>query len=428
MNFEDLVSDQGEVALVITDDNGKPHISAYTFRSDPSIPLASTYLSACDPVPTFLSSLYTRDSTKPSATSSPALSSATKTSAFYSATATATATATTSKPPSTNPEPAILSYVNRLHLLQRDTTPYATFAATKKKYKPVALKTRPVLGTVPERFRIVRNITGDPLASMPQLPTNPGDYVPTGRYTQERKEAFDKAHDGDFLWPKERKLLHQFMCLQNEAFAWSDEERGCFKPEFFLPIEFPVIPHTPWVQKNIPIPPGLYNEVCAIIKRKIAAGVYEPSNSSYRSRWFCVVKKDGKSLRLVHSLEPLNKVTIQHSGVPPTPDYLAEQFAGRPCGGMFDLYVGYDERLIAESSRDLTTFQTPFGALRLRTLPMGWCNAVPIFHDDVTYILQPEIPDLTVPYIDDCPGKGPESDYRDRDGNYKTIPQNPGIR
>ena len=95
---------------------------------------------------------------------------------------------------------------------------------------------------------------------------------------------------------------------------------------------------------------------------------------------------------------------------------------------MFDLYVGYDERLIAESSRDLTTFQTPFGALRLRTLPMGWCNAVPIFHDDVTYILQPEIPDLTVPYIDDCPGKGPESDYRDRDGNYETIPQNPGIR
>jgi hypothetical protein len=30
---------------------------------------------------------------------------------------------------------------------------------------------------------------------------------------------------------------------------------------------------------------------------------------------------------------------------------------------MFDLYVGYNERLIAESLRDLTTFQTPYGAL-----------------------------------------------------------------
>ena len=82
-----------------------------------------------------------------------------------------------------------------------------------------------------------------------------------------------------------------------------------------------------------------------------------------RSRWFYVLKKDGVSLRLVHSLEPLNKVTIAHSGVPPVTEILVVQFAGRACGAMFDLYVGYDERTLAESSRDLTTFQTPFGAL-----------------------------------------------------------------
>ena len=163
--------------------------------------------------------------------------------------------------------------------------------------------------------------------------------------------------------------------------------------------------------------------MCAIIRKKIDSGVYEPSNSSYRSRWFCVVKKDGKSLRIVHSLEPLNAVTIQHSGVTPTPEHLAEQFGGRPCGAMLDLFVGYDERYIAESSRDLTTFQTPYGAMRLTTLPMGWTNAVPIFHDDVTYILQPEIPEFTVPYIDDVPVKGPASDY-----GGEVLSENSGIR
>lgn len=95
----------------------------------------------------------------------------------------------------------------------------------------------------------------------------------------------------------------------------------------------------------------------------MAAGVYEPSNSLYRSRWFCVLKKDGKSLRIVHSLEPLNTVTIAHSGIPPIPEHLAEQFSGRACGAMLDLYVGYDEREITESSCDLTSFQTPFGAM-----------------------------------------------------------------
>ena len=156
-----------------------------------------------------------------------------------------------------------------------------------------------------------------------------------------------------------------------------------------------VIAHQPWVLKNQPIPLGKYEDLCAEIKWKIAAGVYERSNSSYCSQWFAVLKKDGKSLQIVCSLEPLNKVTIAHSGVPPAMDKLANHFAGRACGRMCDLYVGYDERTLAPKSRDYTTFQTPYRALRLVTLSMGWTNSVSIFHDNVTYILQDEIPEFT---------------------------------
>jgi hypothetical protein len=303
----------------------------------------------------------------------------------------------------------------------------SVFLTQKRKYKPVAKKIKPVVTHTPEIYRIHRKIEGDPLADLPILQTNPPPFLPTGRYTQERKELVDKTHP-NFLWPCERDLMHHFMCEQNLAFAWTDQERGRFRTDFFPPIDFPVIPHTPWIQKNFPIPPGIYDEVCEIIRRKMAAGVYEPSNSSYRSRWFCVLKKGGKALRIVHSLEPLNAVTIKHSGVTPMPDHLAEQFAGRACGAMLDLYVGYDERPIAESSRDYTTFQTPFGAQRLVSLPMGWTNSVPIFHDDVTHILQPEIPDYTVPYIDDVPVKGPATRYIQADGTYETTPENPQIR
>ena len=298
---------------------------------------------------------------------------------------------------------------------------------TKKKYKPVALKVKPVIAELPNKFRIVRNILGDPLADMPALDPNPPPFKPTGRYTEERRKVVDKNHQ-DFLWPKETQLMHDFMSKQHLAFAWDDLERGCFRPDFFPPIDIPVIAHIPFIERNIPLPPGIYEEVCAIIKKKIESGVYEPSNSAYRSRWFCVLKKDGIHLRIVHSLEPLNRITIKHSGVPPMPDHLAEQFAGRSCGAMLDLYVGYDERLIAESSRDYTTFQTPYGALRLVTLPMGWTNSVPIFHDDVTYILQPEIPTYTIPYIDDVPVKGPPTRYMTDDGTYETIPENSEIR
>jgi hypothetical protein len=231
-----------------------------------------------------------------------------------------------------------------------------TNLATKKKYKPVALKVKPVIGELPSKFRIIRNIKGDPLATLPILPTRPPPFEPTGRYTQERKELFDKAHP-DFLLPAERDLLHYFMMVHNDAFAWETSERGHFRKDFFPPIDILVIPHKPWVQRNIPIPPGLYDELCRLVKDKLDAGVFEPSNSSYRSRWFCVVKKDGKSLRIVQSLEPLNQVTIAHSGVPPFTEQLAEQFAGHVCNSMMDLYVGYDERALAPASRDYTTFR-----------------------------------------------------------------------
>ena len=58
---------------------------------------------------------------------------------------------------------------------------------------------------------------------------------------------------------------------------------------------------------------------------------------------------------------------------------------------------------------------------------MGWTNSVLIMHDDVTHILRPEIPYITIPYIDDVPINGPKSRYQLRGGAYEIIPENPAI-
>ena len=140
----------------------------------------------------------------------------------------------------------------------------ATFAA-KKKYKPVARKVQPILDTLPSRLRIEHNIIGDPLADLPTLSPHPPPFTPCGCYTEERRAKMDDLHSTDFLWPAERELLHHFVSLQNEGFPWDDSEHGHFREDFFPPIEIPVVAHTPWVERNIPIPPGIYDEVCRII-------------------------------------------------------------------------------------------------------------------------------------------------------------------
>ena len=109
-------------------------------------------------------------------------------------------------------------------------------------------------------------------------------------------------------------------------------------------------------------------------------------------------------------------------------EQLGEQFLGCRYNSMMDLYVGYDEHMLVPSLQDLTTFQMPYGAMQLTTLPMGWTNSVPIFHDNVTHTLQPEILHVTQPYIDNVSVKGPATMYIQENGEPKTISENSGIK
>ena len=71
------------------------------------------------------------------------------------------------------------------------------------KYKPVDKKVKPVIQELPAEFRIKRKIKGNPLEEMPEFITISPEFEPTGRYTQERKDQFDKIHREDFLLPEE---------------------------------------------------------------------------------------------------------------------------------------------------------------------------------------------------------------------------------
>jgi hypothetical protein len=151
------------------------------------------------------------------------------------------------------------------------------------------------------------------------------------------------------------------MWLNQLSIAFEEDERGTLKESYFSPYIIPTIAHAPWEYKNIPIPPGIRDKVIELLKHKINAGVYEPSQSAYRSRWFCVLKKNGK-LRIVHDLQPLNKISIRDAGLPPILDDFIEPFAGRQCYTVFDLFWGFDARKLHPRSRDFTAFLTPLGS------------------------------------------------------------------
>ena len=293
-------------------------------------------------------------------------------------------------------------------------------------YKRVDKKIKPVPGVFPEDARVIRQFPEDPLTSLPPLTPIPPDFEPTKKLTFERIQTLDINKD-KFLWPEEEKLFLHILKLNEKSLAFTEEDRGTLRDDYFSPYIIPVVPHVPWSFPNIPIAPGIKDKVLKLLKDKISAGVYEPSQSSYRSRWFCVLKKNG-DLRIVHDLQPLNKVSIRDAGVPPILEDFIEPFAGKQCYTVFDLFSGFDTRKVDPASRDLTSFLTPLGLLRITSIPMGYTNSPAEFQNCMVFVLQDEIPDKANVFIDDLPIKGPTSQYLDDEGKPETIPENPGIR
>ena len=73
------------------------------------------------------------------------------------------------------------------------------------------------------------------------------------------------------------------MTNNEKALASVDTECGTLKESYFSPYIMPTVAHDPWAFKNILIPPGIQDKVIELLKEKIAAGVYESSQSPYRS-------------------------------------------------------------------------------------------------------------------------------------------------
>ena len=294
------------------------------------------------------------------------------------------------------------------------------------KYKKVDKKIRPVSSHIPKEMKVVRQFPENPLRNLPPLPFHSPEFQPTTKITAERMATLAIEDNSDLL-PDEKKLLMHILVLNERSIAFNEQERGTFRGDYFSDYKMPIIEHQPWQDKNMPLPHGYRDEIIRLLKEKIDAGVYEEAQSSYRSRWFCVKKKNG-DLRIVHDLQKLNGVSIRDSGVPPILEEFVEAYAGRSIYTVLDMYWGFHARMLDQDSRDMTAFQTPLGVLRIVSLPMGYTNSPAEFQACMMFILQDEVPDKAGVFIDDVPIKGPPTRYIGKDGQEERIPQNPGIR
>lgn len=293
-------------------------------------------------------------------------------------------------------------------------------------YKPVHKKKKPVETIYPEvekpKMIVPEGINDAPTVSTQPIPRSQLQYGK--RITKERLEPL---LTGDFLTETEKDMFANILVEHEVALAWTEEEKGCFDARYIPPYKIPLIPHVPWQDKMIRMAAKSREDVIAFLKEKLKNGLYERSQSSYRSAFFAVQKKDGR-IRLVHDLQKLNAVTIRDAGVPPNMDEMTESLACRAIYTGLDAFAGYDQLELHPDSRDVTSFESPMGTLRLTKMPQGWTNAVAAFHRVMEFIFADEKPEILQVYIDDVTIKGGKTRYQDETGQYMTLPEAPNIR
>ena len=292
------------------------------------------------------------------------------------------------------------------------------------KYKPVAKKVIPVSMYDPDT--IIPEYM--PLESKELLPltTNPRrmeDIVYTERLTKERIETIIGNIPNGFLSKAELELILEVIFEFENAFAFTHAERGTFNTKYYPEYAMRTVPHVPWQIKPIRLPKSREAEIMDMLEDQRQAGKYELSSSSYRSAVFAVEKKDGK-LRLVHDLQPLNRVTIRDAGLPPRMEDIIENLKGRSFYFVADLKSGYDAVPLKDESRDLTAFHAyDLGLMRLTSLPQGYTNSMIEFCRRTSHMLRSMKPEHADSFVDDLFGMGPPTRYKDR-----SIPENPNIR
>ena len=181
------------------------------------------------------------------------------------------------------------------------------------------------------------------------------------------------------------------MLFNREAgIAFDFTEKGHFSDDIEPPHDIPMVSHTLWQAKSFKVPKALEQEVVKIIKDKIDCGALERSFGSYRNPWFLVPKKTGK-YHLINSTQWLNVVTIKDASLPSTVDEFRQEFPEYPLILLLDLFSGYDQCSLAPESKDMIAFMTPFGLMRMATLPQGYTNGVQVFDRVIRKVLQEQI-------------------------------------
>ena len=154
-------------------------------------------------------------------------------------------------------------------------------------------------------------------------------------------------------------------------------------------------------EKARPLNPKLRADLKSQISEMMKKGIIEEAPESEWASPVVPVQKKSGEVRWCQDYRKLNNLLVKNSYPLPNISQLLEEQAGKKIYSSIDCIAAYHSIEVAESSRDYTTFITPFGLFRYGRMPFGIQAAPGIYSRLISLVVSGMDPESCAAYLDD---------------------------